>query len=71
MAPIWPAEAVVAADGRISYDGVAYDTPSAAALVVKQGSRVNGWRFWAIDDTERRTLAALRAEVTSPAPGAS
>lgn len=32
-------------DGRISYDGVVYDSPTAAArAVVKR--RVNGWNFW-------------------------
>jgi hypothetical protein len=36
-------------DGRISYDGVIYDSPTAAAeAVVKR--RVNGWNFWKFRD---------------------
>jgi hypothetical protein len=37
--------AVVRRDGRIRYDGVVYDSPSAAAIAVI-GRNVNGWAFW-------------------------
>lgn len=37
--------AVIRRDGRIRYDGVVYDSPSAAAIAVI-GRNCNGWQFW-------------------------
>lgn len=37
--------ALVRRDGRIGFDGVIYDTPSAAAAAVV-GHAANGWQFW-------------------------
>jgi Restriction Enzyme Adenine Methylase Associated len=57
----WPASAVVTNDGGIDYDGHRYDTPSGAAMAVKNGP-ANGWDFWAVerpDGSER--LSTLRS----------
>ncbi|APZ33271.1 DUF262 domain-containing protein [Microbacterium aurum] len=56
------AVATVAQDGRLFVDGVAYDTPSAAAAVVYTAKGgVNGWWFWGISGTDKR-LNDVRAD---------
>ncbi|WP_447948841.1 GmrSD restriction endonuclease domain-containing protein [Microbacterium aurum] len=56
------AVATVAQDGRLFVDGVAYDTPSAAAAVVYTAKGgVNGWWFWGIAGTDKR-LNDVRAD---------
>ncbi len=57
----WPASAVITNDGGIDYNGHRYDTPSGAAMAVKNGP-ANGWDFWAVerpDGSER--LSTLRS----------
>lgn len=57
----WPASAVITDDAGIDYNGVRYDTPSGAAMAVKNGP-ANGWDFWAVerpDGSER--LSTLRS----------
>lgn len=61
MNSVWPANAVINADGTFTLDGTTYPTPSAAAAAVKGGA-ANGWDFWATDDaTGKTSLATLRA----------
>ncbi|ASK66188.1 hypothetical protein CFK39_10605 [Brachybacterium avium] len=43
------ATATVLADGRIDFNGTAYDTPSGAGKVARGGS-TNGWAFWSLPD---------------------
>lgn len=58
-------EALVRADGRITLDGQAFDTPSGAARYVKGGAS-NGWYFWRIKDGDR--LADLRTRYRAQQP---
>jgi hypothetical protein len=52
--------ATVLADGRISFGGQTYDSPSAAAANASGGSR-NGWTYWAADLAHGRfSLSGLR-----------
>lgn len=56
------ARAVVSQDGRLYIDGVAYDSPSAAAFAVYTGKGgVNGWWFWGLDGSDRR-LTDVRSD---------
>ncbi|QAY73518.1 DUF262 domain-containing protein [Agromyces protaetiae] len=56
------AEAEVSQDGRIFLDGVAYNTPSAAARSLYAGKgAINGWWFWGVAGTDRR-LTDVRAD---------
>lgn len=58
---VWPANGTVNADGSITVNGTRHPTPSAAGGAVKGGA-VNGWDFWAVEDTSGKTsLATLRA----------
>jgi hypothetical protein len=51
--------------GRIVYDQVGYDTPSAAAVAVT-GTATNGWTFWVADTTQgQRRLDSIRSEYQS------
>lgn len=50
--------ATVLPDGRIDVDGVAFDTPSAAARQII-GKGANGWRFFLVDPESRRSLTDL------------
>jgi hypothetical protein len=51
--------------GRIVYDEVAYDTPSAAAVAVT-GAPANGWTFWLADTPQgQRRLDSIRSEFQS------
>lgn len=44
----WPASAVITEDAHIEYNGRRFDTPSGAAMAVKDGP-ANGWDFWAVE----------------------
>lgn len=56
----WPASAVITSDGGIDYNGHRYDTPSGAAMAVKNGP-ANGWDFWAVERTDgSERLSTLR-----------
>jgi hypothetical protein len=56
-------EATVLADGRIQFDGVAYDSPSGASDAAHGGS-TNGWTYWLADTPEGlRPLAAVRDDL--------
>ncbi len=48
----------VLADGRIEVDGEAFDFPSGAASSIAGTSR-NGWRYFLLDPTSKRTLGDL------------
>lgn len=59
-----PADAVLNADGSITWDGTVYQTPSAAGAAVRGGKATNGWAFWAIEtDSGKVSLATLRSRV--------
>jgi len=59
----WPAKARVKSPDAIQYKGVDFNSPSAAAVSVRDGGATNGWAFWAvIRDGETITLSVLRAE---------
>lgn len=56
-------EASVLPDGRIEFDGTAYDSPSGASDAAHGGS-TNGWTYWLADGPEGlRPLAALRDDL--------
>lgn len=58
----YAADAVVNADGSITWDGQTFATPSAAGCAVRAGKATNGWSFWAVQtDNGKVTLATLRA----------
>jgi hypothetical protein len=60
----WPAQAAIKAPGCITYDGIDYATPSAAASAVRDGGAANGWAFWGVvRDGQPTPLAVLRAEL--------
>jgi hypothetical protein len=51
-------------DGAIWFDGIPYQSPSAAAMVITGGSNVSGWSFWKYfdpKDGEWKKLGSLRA----------
>ena len=57
-----PADALVNADGTITWDGSTYQTPSAAGTAVREGKATNGWAFWAIEsESGKVALATLRS----------
>ncbi|GAA5199596.1 DUF262 domain-containing protein [Rugosimonospora acidiphila] len=59
-------EATVIGDGRVEFDGTAYDSPSGASDAAHGGS-TNGWLYWLADTKEGlRPLAALRDELRQP-----
>jgi alkylated DNA nucleotide flippase Atl1 len=62
------ATARITAGGQLDLDGALYDSPSAAARVVRGGS-ANGWQFWRLADG--RPLADVRAALRGekPSPG--
>lgn len=61
--PTDDAEARVLSDGRIEFDGTAYDSPSGASDAA-HGATTNGWTYWLADTTKGLlSLAALRDEV--------
>lgn len=58
----YAADAVLNADGSITWDGTNYPTPSGAGCAVRGGKATNGWSFWAVEtDTGKVSLATLRA----------
>ncbi|GAB3233234.1 hypothetical protein GCM10027447_29460 [Glycomyces halotolerans] len=50
----------VLADGRLEYDGVAYDAPAAAARAASGAAR-DGWTYWSVESPGdgSQTLASL------------
>jgi len=63
---VWPATAVVTANGHVEYDGTPYASPSSASKSVANGISSNGWDFWAIKTQGGLTkLSALRDEFES------
>lgn len=51
-------------DGSIWFDGVPYQSPSAAAMVITGGSNVSGWNFWRYfdpQDGEWKKLSSLKS----------
>lgn len=64
----WPAEATVEPDGRITYRGVTFDAPSAAAVAAHGGMPTNGWDYWAVDDDHRTRLGIIRARYLDEQP---
>jgi len=62
----WPARARIEAPDAIVYNGTRYNTPSAAAVAVRDGGSTNGWTFWAvIRSGQVIPLAVLRGEFES------
>lgn len=49
----------VLSDGRIDVDGKILDTPSGAGFYVRKRS-TNGWTFWLVDVSTKKSLAAVR-----------
>ena len=63
----WPATATVQSDGKILFNGVEYEKPSAATSAVKDGRSDNGWEFWALETENGLVrLATLRARHLDP-----
>jgi hypothetical protein len=61
---VWPAKALLLADGSVEYEGKVYSSPSAAAGAVRNGA-ANGWTFWAVEtETGKVPLSVLRARYT-------
>ena len=55
----WIYSATLRKDGRISYDGDVFDSPTAAAKsIVKR--RANGWQFWKYRDPKKGWLPIAR-----------
>jgi hypothetical protein len=46
-------------DGQLEVDGVAFSRPSDAATAIA-GKRRNGWWFFLVDQSTRRSLRAVR-----------
>jgi alkylated DNA nucleotide flippase Atl1 len=59
------ATATITANGQVDLDGTLYDSPSAAARVIRGGS-ANGWQFWRLADG--RPLADIRAAFRGEKP---
>nr|WP_240894795.1 hypothetical protein [Kineococcus siccus] len=65
---VWPARAIVLADGRVQVGQVAHASLSTAAASITHGS-VNGWDFWAITTpTGDVRLATLRQHLLAQTP---
>jgi hypothetical protein len=65
--PALQATATISSDGRLEVGGVLYDSPSAAAAIVR-GHSTNGWADWALVRQDGGiTLMKLREELTWPA----
>jgi uncharacterized protein DUF262/uncharacterized protein DUF1524/RAMA domain-containing protein len=52
-------------DGRIDFQGTAYDSPSEASKAVRNGKGTNGWRFFVVDPLSKRSLKDVRQEYFS------
>lgn len=62
VSPAWKSRtAVILPDGRIDVDGQVYETPSGAGRAVR-GRSTNGWTFWLVDPTTKKSLASVRRE---------
>jgi len=53
--------ATLLSDGQVEVDGVTYDSPSPAASAIV-GHQVNGWWFFLVDQTSRRSLRIVRRD---------
>jgi hypothetical protein len=53
--------ATLLADGRVEVNGVPYASPSEAAVALT-GSPTNGWSFFLVDETTRRSLRSVRRD---------
>ena len=53
--------AQVLTDGRLDIDGKVFDTPSGGGAYVRQ-KQTNGWAFWMVDLSTRKSLNQVRAE---------
>ncbi|MBK8003912.1 MAG: DUF1524 domain-containing protein [Gemmatimonadetes bacterium] len=51
----------VLSDGRIEVGGQVFDTPSSAGQAIR-GKPTNGWHFWRLEPSGRRSLKEVRAE---------
>lgn len=54
-------------NGSILFEGVSYQSPSAAAMVITGGSNVSGWNFWKFfdpHDGEWKKLITLKGSVS-------
>ncbi len=52
-------KARVGSTGRVRYNGVYYDTPSAAGSAVRKGKATNGWWLWKYKD-KKGNIVRLR-----------
>ena len=59
--------AVVLPDGRIDVDGMVFDTPSGAARHIT-GKSENGWWFFILSPTNRKSLSDLLQEYLDQSP---
>ncbi|MEK6543941.1 MAG: hypothetical protein AABZ44_05845, partial [Elusimicrobiota bacterium] len=48
-------------DGRIDVDGKIFDSPSGAGHYIRQKT-TNGWVFWLVDQSTKKTLGQVREE---------
>ncbi|MBK9183729.1 MAG: DUF4268 domain-containing protein, partial [Ignavibacteria bacterium] len=55
--------ATVTFEGKILYNGIEHQTPSAAGSAVRNGKSTNGWGFWAVETKDGPSLRALRAKL--------
>src|SRR5262249_23687824 len=53
--------ATLLSDGRIEVDGIAFASPSEAATAITS-RRTNGWWFFLVDQTSRRSLRSVRRD---------
>lgn len=68
---VWPAKALLLADGRVQYEQDIFASPSAAASAVRNGA-ANGWTFWAVEtECGKVPLSVLRARYTDDQLSAS
>ena len=54
-------------DGRVDVDGIAFPTPSSAAVSMKD-KPTNGWWFFLVDQESRRSLGRVRREYIDTLP---
>lgn len=51
----------ILSDGRIDVDGQIFDSPSGAGHYIRQKA-TNGWAFWLVNPSTKKTLAQVRRE---------
>jgi hypothetical protein len=56
--------ATLLSDGQVEVDGVAFPSPSSAAVEI-YGKRANGWGFFLVDQASRRSLRDVRSDYIS------